>query len=63
MGEKRYNMNKVATNYFCALFSVPVSQLTTALWGDLNGSDMKHSLGPFTLLHWISVCSTVNDNA
>lgn len=31
MGEKRYKINKVATNYFCALFCVPVSQLTTAL--------------------------------
>lgn len=31
MGEKRYKMNKVARNYLCALFSVPASQLTTAL--------------------------------
>lgn len=31
MGEKRHNMNKVALNYLCALFPVPVSQLTTAL--------------------------------
>lgn len=31
MGEKRYKMNKVAVNYFCALFPVPASQLTTAL--------------------------------
>lgn len=31
MGERRYKMNKVARNYLCALFSVPASQLTTAL--------------------------------
>lgn len=42
-------MNNVEMNYFCALFSVPAGQLTTVLLGDLNGSDMNHSLGAFRL--------------
>lgn len=47
-------MNNVEMNYFCALFSVPASQLTTVLLGDLNGSDMNQ-FGSFqTPPHWIS---------